>query len=227
MVYIDPEKYNDMDQPTYKEYIKSENIIPINIMDEYIINKLDVKINNCYYLYIEYKKEEEEKLKQQKEKELKVIKERNRIQSWEKIMGVPYKYTIIKCDDEDFDTKVLNLSDEIEITKKEFIDYKLMKYTDCSFIRINHGNFKTINLNCKGVKIISLYNCEKFEELTGQFKEDIRQLYIDGKLYFDNNKIIEKQLESKNHEILLLQKDKEIERLKLEIEEIKKFYINS
>ena len=37
----------------------------------------------------------------------------------------------------------------------------------------------------------------------------------------------EKQLEVKNHEILLLQKDKEIERLKIELEELKKFYINS
>jgi hypothetical protein len=209
MKYIDPEKYNDMDQPKYKEYISSENIIPINIMNEYIINKLDVKVkNNCYHIYVEYKQEEEkklkqqkqeqeDKLKQQKEKELKENKERNRIQSWEKIMGVPYKYTNIKCDDEDFDTTVLNLSDEIEITKKKFIDCKLIKYTDRSFIRINDGNFKTINLNCKGVKIISLYNCNKFEELTGQFKEDILKLYIDGKLYFYNNKIIKKQLQSK------------------------------
>ncbi len=45
----------------------------------------------------------------------------------------------------------------------------------------------------------------------------------------DDEEIIEKEkeLEKKDHEILLLQKDKEIERLKLEIEEIKKFYINS
>ena len=42
-------------------------------------------------------------------------------------------------------------------------------------------------------------------------------------------KIIEKELklESKNYEILLLQKDKEIERLKIQLEELRKFYINS
>ncbi len=232
--YLNPEKYSSLAEPNWKEYIKSDKIIPKSFIDD-LINKLNTEIingerrqiSNCYYIYIEYKEEQEKKLKQQKEKELKEIKERNRIQSWEKIMGVPYKYTSINCAYEDFDTTVLNLSDEIEITKKEFIDYKLIKYTDCSFIRINDGNFKTINLNCKGVKIISLYKCEKFEELTGQFKENIRQLYIDGKLYFDNNKIIEKQLETKNYEILLLEKDKEIERLKLEIKEIQKFYINS
>jgi hypothetical protein len=62
-----------------------------------------------------------------------------------------------------------------------------------------------------------------------EYNRIIMQYEAEDMLFNNDDDIIEKekQLEVNNHEILLLEKDKEIERLKLEMEELKKFYINS
>ena len=82
---------------------------------------------------------------------------------------------------------------------------------------------------------------KKLLDIYSRFKADRYHLHIyniiitqyetEDMLYNndDDDEIIEKEkeLETKNYQILLLQKDKEIERLKIELEELRKFYIDS
>ena len=82
-------------------------------------------------------------------------------------------------------------------------------------------NYRTTDPNDPNNPIIDNYEYNKI----------ITQYEIEDMLYNndDDDEIIEKEkeLESKNYDILLLQKDKKIETLKIELEELRKFYIDS
>lgn len=80
-------------------------------------------------------------------------------------------------------------------------------------------------------KLLDMSYSGKHIEISRRYTRIITQYETEDSLYNndEDDEIIkkEKELETKNYEILLLQKDKEIQTLKIQMDEMRKFYINS
>ena len=118
------------------------------------------------------------------------------------------EFIIINNNNLDLFTEIFT-KDKRDIILKKDVYKKLLDISSRFIPSYAEGGTTTHNYN----RIITLYETE--DMLFNNDDED--------------DEIIEKELklESKNYDILLLQKDKEIERLKIQLEELRKFYINS
>ncbi len=158
------------------------------------------------------------------EPHIKILKEKINLLSEEQQINL-IKYLIIHGKINNFYNNSLDSLFYNQNIIYEIIKFQLNYYQFYEPIDSYLYNKKIIIDDSKYIKLLEICN----EKKSNQAYQIIYKYQLNDKLFNVNNTNDnkEKELEKKDHEILLLHKDKEIERLKMELEEMKKFYINS